>query len=62
MIKRTGEKVLTWIGFILHTLYVIFLVLIQMMVSDSDFKEQLANELQKKSRFKCFERPDNRSC
>lgn len=23
MIKRTGEKVLTWIGFILHTLYVI---------------------------------------
>ncbi|KAK55476.1 DUF4064 domain-containing protein [Staphylococcus lugdunensis] len=47
MIKRTGEKVLTWIGFILHTLYVIFLVLIQMMVSDSDFKEQLANELQK---------------
>ena len=25
MIKRTGEKVLTWIGFILHTLYVIFL-------------------------------------
>lgn len=47
MIKRTGEKVLTWIGFILHMLYVIFLVLIQMMVSDSDFKEQLANELQK---------------
>lgn len=61
MIKEQVKKVLTWIGFILHTLYVIFLVLIQMMVSDSDFKEQLANELQK-SRFKCFERPDNRSC
>ena len=46
MIKRTGEKVLSWIGNILHLLYLGFIVLMVSMMGNKDFKDEMINSSQ----------------
>lgn len=46
MIKRTVEKVLSWIGNILHLLYLIFIALMVSMMGNKDFKNQMIDNTQ----------------
>ena len=46
MIKRTVEKVLSWIGNILHLLYLGFIALMVSMMGNKDFKHEMIHNTQ----------------